>query len=180
MDCRSLINLADYLLHQTSQYSIAILMYLGVLALSSCSESGPVNESVTVADQFQVSTEDADNKLIASETTVPASLNGSQAFAACASCHSLAEGAEHKVGPNLFGIVGSAAARHEDFPYSPALQESSLMWTRENLSAWIINSEILVPNSWMLYQNILTVAEVSALLDYLENEAESMPENGGV
>ena len=98
----------------------------------------------------------------------PASLSGEQAFAACAACHSLTDGAAHKLGPNLHGVVGAKAGRHEDFAYSPALRNSGLTWTRENLMVWIADSETMLPGSWMLYHNFLTAAEIVALIDYLQ------------
>ncbi|MFK7828779.1 MAG: cytochrome c family protein [Congregibacter sp.] len=98
-------------------------------------------------------------------------LSGEQAFAACAGCHSLVAGAAHKVGPNLFGVSGRTAASADGFNYSPALRESGLIWTRENLFAWIASSEALVPGSWMLYHNVLRPEEVLSLIDYLDAQA---------
>lgn len=95
-------------------------------------------------------------------------LEGEQAFAACAACHSLSPGAAHRVGPNLHGIVGAPAAAAEGYRYSPALSEAGLVWTRETLFAWISGSEALVPGSWMLYHNLLSGEEVLNLIDYLE------------
>jgi cytochrome c len=94
-------------------------------------------------------------------------LSGEQAFAACESCHSLADGAAHKVGPNLWGVYGRAAAQAQGYNYSPALTDSGLTWTRENLFAWIGASESLVPGSWMLFHNSLRADEVMSLIDYL-------------
>ncbi|EED31063.1 cytochrome c, class I [gamma proteobacterium NOR5-3] len=105
----------------------------------------------------------------AAEESSPARarLSGEQAFAACAACHSLADGAVHKVGPNLWGVYGRAAAQAEDYAYSPALAAAGLTWTRENLFAWIAGSEAMVPGSWMLFQNNLQPDEVMSLIDYL-------------
>ncbi len=109
------------------------------------------------------------------DTTAPslpiASLSGEQAFTACAACHSLAPEAPHKVGPNLYGVVNSPAAAAEGFNYSPALRDSGLTWSRENLFAWIAGSEALVPGSWMLYHNVLSGEEVLSLIDYLADNA---------
>ena len=102
-------------------------------------------------------------------------LSGEQAFAACAGCHSLAPDAPHRVGPNLHGVVGSAAASRPDYAYSPALTDSGIQWSREYLFAWIAGSEHLVPGSWMLYDNILRPEEVQALIDYLEHGAAPEP-----
>lgn len=103
-------------------------------------------------------------------------LNGKQAFAACTACHSLAEGAAHKVGPNLFGVSGRTAAGAKGYSYSPALRDSGLIWTRENLFAWIAGSEALVPSSWMLYHNVLRPEEVLSLIDYLESHSTNVIE----
>lgn len=95
-------------------------------------------------------------------------LSGEQAFAACSGCHSLGAGQEHKVGPNLAGVVGRKAAQSPGYTYSPALQNSELVWSRENLFAWLAASEALVPDSWMLYANVLEPEELMALIDFLE------------
>ena len=94
-------------------------------------------------------------------------LSGEQAFAACAGCHSIAESAAHKVGPNLYAVAGAAAASRDGYSYSPALREAGITWSREQLFAWIAASEYLVPGSWMLYENTLRPEEVQSLIDFL-------------
>ena len=82
-------------------------------------------------------------------------------IAACAACLSLAEGKVHKLEPNLHSVIGANAGSHEDFAFSPTLRNSGLTWTGENLMVWITDSETIPPS------NLLSVAEVAALLDYL-------------
>ncbi|MEQ8263764.1 c-type cytochrome [Pseudohaliea sp.] len=94
-------------------------------------------------------------------------LDGEQAFAACAACHSLAPGAAHKVGPNLFGLAGRRAASQPGYRYSPALQASELTWNRGTLTTWIVATEALVPGNWMLFHSPLAPAEVPRLVDYI-------------
>lgn len=101
------------------------------------------------------------------ETNSPNRLSGQQAFSACAGCHALGEDAARKIGPKLNGIVGATAASAANYAYSPSLTKSELRWTRENLFAWIVGSESMVPNSWMLYANVLEPEEIMALIDYL-------------
>jgi cytochrome c len=100
-------------------------------------------------------------------------LSGEQAFAACESCHSMADGVSHKVGPNLWGVYGRPAAQADGYNYSPALTNSGITWTRENLFAWIAASESLVPGSWMLFHNSLQPEEVMSLIDYLAGHGSS-------
>ena len=94
-------------------------------------------------------------------------LDGEQAFAACAGCHSLAPGAPHKVGPNLHGLAGRRAASQPGYRYSPALQASGLTWNRGTLTTWIVATEALVPGNWMLFHSPLAPAEVPRLVDYI-------------
>jgi cytochrome c2 len=99
-------------------------------------------------------------------------LSGEQAFAACAACHSLSADSDGKIGPSLRGVLGRDAAALPGYNYSPALRDSGLRWTRENLLAWIAACEYRVPGTWMLYDNVLTGEEASALIDYLEQESQ--------
>ncbi len=62
---------------------------------------------------------------------------GKRQFAPCSACHTVEEGGPNKVGPNLFGIIGREAAMREDFVYSEALKNSGVVWTDDNLRAWI-------------------------------------------
>ena len=98
-----------------------------------------------------------------------ATLGGEELFViACQGCHNISPGAAHRLGPNLYGIVGQAAASAEGFQYSGALAQSDLTWTRANLGAWIVAAETMEPGTWMLYQNILEANEIAALVDYIE------------
>jgi cytochrome c len=94
-------------------------------------------------------------------------LDGEQTFAACAACHSLAPGAAHKVGPNLYGLAGRRAASQPGYRYSPALRASGLTWNRGTLTTWIVATEALVPGNWMLFHSPLAPAEVQRLVDYI-------------
>jgi cytochrome c len=102
-------------------------------------------------------------------TAQAATLGGEELFViACQGCHNISPGATHRVGPNLYGIVGQAAASAEGFQYSGALAQSDLTWTPANLAAWIVAAETVVPGTWMLYHNILEANEIAALVDYIE------------
>jgi cytochrome c len=65
---------------------------------------------------------------------------GQAAARACQACHTFDEGGAHRVGPNLWNIVGQPIAHHEDYSYSDALQGmSDQTWTLEALDEFLLN-----------------------------------------
>jgi cytochrome c len=102
-------------------------------------------------------------------------LSGEQAFLACAGCHNLEAGAPHGVGPNLHGLAGRPAGSATGFAYSPALQAANLTWDAGTLTAWIVQTERLVPGTWMLYHNHLEAEEVARLVEYLLQPRRASP-----
>lgn len=71
---------------------------------------------------------------------------GEQVFRRCAACHATEPG-QRRAGPHLQGIVGRKAASAEGFAYSPALQNSGLTWTPEQLDAFLTAPQKLVPGT---------------------------------
>ena len=99
-------------------------------------------------------------------------LKGMTAFLACVACHSIREGAPHRVGPNLWGIQGQPAGTREGYTYSPALiaaGEAGLVWEQGTLVAWITKTEAMVPGTWMLYHNWLSTSEIQAVAEFVLN-----------
>lgn len=92
---------------------------------------------------------------------------GEKRFEDCASCHSVAAG-ENGVGPSLHGIVNRKAASIEDFRYSPAMRNSGLTWTPENLDTFVADPQKLVPANRMAYAGLTDAAERADLLAYLQ------------
>lgn len=66
-------------------------------------------------------------------------------FKKCKSCHTIANGDDvivkgGKTGPNLFGVVGRAAASEEGFKYGASLMaagEAGLVWDEEKLVTYL-------------------------------------------
>ena len=85
-------------------------------------------------------------------------------------CHSLEAGEPHKVGPNLADIAGQPAGTRPGFVYSEALREAgtsnALVWEKGSLMAWILQTETMVPGTWMLYYNSLSVEEMDGCVSY--------------
>lgn len=65
---------------------------------------------------------------------------GEKVFKKCMACHSIKKGGEHKEGPNLFRIMGRAAATAEGFAYSASAlkaAETIGFWDASKIDAYL-------------------------------------------
>lgn len=77
--------------------------------------------------------------------------DGAATFAGkCQVCHSVAVKAPALLAPNLRGVVGRKAASTGFANYSPALKNSGLTWTKENLDKFLTAPGKLVPGTRMV------------------------------
>ena len=100
---------------------------------------------------------------------------GERAFRQCQACHKVGEGAKNGTGPMLNGIVGSAAAHSEGFRYSPALTEMAeggLVWTPENIDAFITKPRDFMQGTRMSYAGMRDPEMRAAIIAYLSTFAE--------
>ncbi len=77
-----------------------------------------------------------------------------EAFTWCRFCHTLKQGGENRVGPNLYRIFGKPAAVVGGFYYSDAFLEAQaqgLVWTPETMAAFIADPHAMVPGNRMRY-----------------------------
>jgi cytochrome c len=98
---------------------------------------------------------------------------GKLLYIQCRACHDLAEGEPHKVGPNLFGIFGRAAATAEDFTYSTALKNSKVIWDRASMDRWLEKPSAVVPGNAMAFAGIPNPKDRAALIAYIESETKA-------
>ncbi|MGM0562192.1 MAG: c-type cytochrome, partial [Pseudomonadota bacterium] len=96
--------------------------------------------------------------------------NGESLTRACQACHTFEEGGAHRVGPNLWNIVGANHAHAEDFDYSDALAEKSdEPWTYETLNAFLADPSGYAPGTRMSYNGMSDVEDRADLIAYLRS-----------
>ena len=78
---------------------------------------------------------------------------GKRIFRLCAGCHSLKPG-EIRVGPPLAGLLGRKAGSVQDFRYSMALKNATVVWDEKTLDAWLANPRKFVPGNRMPFRGL--------------------------
>ena len=94
---------------------------------------------------------------------------GAKVFKKCTACHSAEAGAKHKIGPNLWGIVGHDQGKAEGFNFSGALTGLGGKWTMEELDKFIADPKGYAPGTKMTFRGIPKNSDRAALLVFLES-----------
>ena len=92
---------------------------------------------------------------------------GQRLFRQCQVCHSVEEGGPSRVGPNLYGLIGSPAAAKEDFSYSNALKEAGFVWTTELVDQWLEKPREFLPGNRMAFPGVPNAADRRDLIAYM-------------
>jgi cytochrome c len=80
--------------------------------------------------------------------------DGQAKFAACRSCHTVAQGADAAYGPNLWGVFGRRSGSAPGYAYSKGLTRLGVTWTPQTLDAWIAHPRAIVPETKMAFAGI--------------------------
>ena len=84
-----------------------------------------------------------------SNSTAGSAIKGKEIYdARCSACHSVED---NRVGPMHLGVFGRKAGSVKSYPYSEALSKSKVVWSRDTLTAWLANPEMLIPGQRMGY-----------------------------
>ena len=95
---------------------------------------------------------------------------GQRVFNQCRACHTVEQAGRNGVGPNLHGMFGRTAGTVEGFRYSNPMRErgaAGLVWTEENVRAYITSPREVVPAGTMAYVGLRNEQQLNDLIAYL-------------
>lgn len=99
---------------------------------------------------------------------------GAKAVRRCTGCHTLDKGGKHRLGPNLWDLVGRPVASAEGYGYSAALKaKSGETWTYENLDAFLTRPKGWAPGTKMLFAGIRKPGQRADLIAHLRGLSDN-------
>src|SRR5262249_3598097 len=99
--------------------------------------------------------------------------DGEIVFKVCSACHTAERNGEHKLGPNLWDILGRPKAALPDFKYSQSLQASGGIWSYRALADYNNDPRKSVPGTSMFFVGISENQRMADLLAYLRSLSDA-------
>ena len=89
----------------------------------------------------------------------------------CEACHSFGKGEANKIGPNLFGVVGSKIAEDRNgYAFSSALQaDKGKTWDPEMLNKWLYDPQEFASGTKMTFPGIKDDQKRADVIAYLQS-----------
>lgn len=85
----------------------------------------------------------------------------------CKGCHEIGDGAQHRIGPDLAGVVERPIASVENFSYSEALRTLRGVWTADRLQGFLSDPDSFAPGTSMSVEGLADSTERVSLIEYL-------------
>ncbi len=99
--------------------------------------------------------------------------DGKKIFKKYKACHTADKGGAHKVGPNLWDVVGRAKAGAGGYKFSGVLAGLGGAWTFADLDAFLAKPKAFAPGTKMTFNGVKKAADRAAVIAYLHSLSDS-------
>ena len=131
---------------------------------------------IAIPEELDTKTESIKNGMVIepiSPILVSASVESGQKLAKkCSSCHSFNKGEANKIGPNLFGIIGSEIGSKSGYAYSNALTSFGGNWDFENIAKFLYKPKEYIAGTKMNFAGLKKVQDRADLVLWLRQNAD--------
>ena len=152
------------------------IVFISVITLSTCGKSDANTASSAPAPTPQAQSTAASAPTESPVAVMSPAERGAKVYKRCKACHTINAGGKNRVGPNLWGIVGKQAGQAEGFAYSKAMENSDVIWTEENLSAYLLKPTDFLPGGRMAFAGLKKEEDREAVIAYIKAESETPAE----
>ena len=152
-------------------------VFLVQVAEAGDGAGSPIEVAATVATETVV--EEAGDQVAEAGSGLVAAIaaadieQGAKAFKKCKACHTIKDGGSHRIGPNLWEVVGASQARHQDFKYSPVLAGLGGSWDYAALDAFLTKPKDYAPGTKMAFPGFRGAGDRAAVIAYLRSFSAS-------
>ncbi|QCO55652.1 c-type cytochrome [Pseudorhodobacter turbinis] len=151
--------------------------------MENCKDSVEITMHATVLDVTpdDLTDDDPVEEAEAPEPVVEAAVDpalieaGERVFKKCAACHQVGEGAKHRTGPTLNGMIDRTAGTVDGFKYSPSMIEAGagdMIWDDATLHAYLEKPRDVVPKTKMSFAGLKKAEDRDAVIAYLATFGE--------
>lgn len=102
---------------------------------------------------------------------------GKKIFKKCTMCHYIEKEKGHKIGPNLYNVLGASKARHKDFEYSKNLaSKKGEKWSYQNIFAFIHSPKDYIPGTKMSFAGLKKYQDIANVVAYIKTFSPDAPD----
>ncbi|MCH9780479.1 MAG: cytochrome c family protein [Alphaproteobacteria bacterium] len=98
---------------------------------------------------------------------------GEKLMRRCTSCHTFNSGGANKIGPNLYGIVGTVSGQNESFSYSSAMRNLNRTWGYDELDAFLEKPSRAVPGTKMSFGGMKKAEDRANIIRWMADQSDT-------
>ncbi len=98
--------------------------------------------------------------------------HGKKVFKKCAACHLINKGADNKIGPALYGVIGRKVASKQDYKYSKAMSGYDKNWTFEEMNGYLEKPQRYIKGTKMAFAGLRKEKDRASVILYLNQSSD--------